>query len=409
VSERIDIAIIGSGPAGLSSAITLCRRGLRQVVVLERESEAGGVPRHCAHPPYGLREFGRVMTGPVYAKRLVGEAKAAGAQIRCLHSVTQLLPGGLVEVTTPSGRQQLQAKRVLIATGVRETPRSARLVSGDRPLGILNTGALQAYINLQGLIPFRRPVILGTELVSLSALATCRSHDIRPVAVIEGGDRPTARFPLTLLPRLLGIPLLLRSEVKAIHGTTRVEAVTVRIAGSGAVRDIACDGVLLTGRFLPEASLIRLSHLALDQASQGPAIDQFGRCSDPAFFAAGNVLRAVETAGWSFREGRRIALCLVADLEGWLPAAAPRLDVQAGAGVKLVVPQHLALPNRSLGKQALELRVIEAVTGRLRLRSGHRTLLEKPISALPERRILVPLASLPTSGVAGTIVAEIVA
>jgi NADPH-dependent 2,4-dienoyl-CoA reductase/sulfur reductase-like enzyme len=409
MAEPADATIIGSGPAGLSAAITLRQRGMREVVVLERESEAGGVPRHCAHPPYGLREFGRIMTGPAYARRLVEQARAAGVQIRCLHSVTRLLPDGLLEIATPGGRQQIQARRVLVATGVRETPRSARLLSGDRPLGILNTGALQAYINLHGLVPFRRPVIIGTELVSLSALATCRAHGIRPVAVIEGNDRPTARFPLTLLPRLLGIPLLVQSEVATIHGTARVEAVTVRRAAGGAARDITCDGVLLTGRFLPEASLIRASHLVLDMASQGPAIDQFGRCSDPAYFAAGNILRAVETAGWSFREGRRMALCLLADLAGRLPAPSPHLAVEAGTGVKLVVPQRLAAPDLLLGKPGLELRAAQALSGRLRLRSGSRTLFERPISALPERRILIPLAGLSIAGETGTIVAEIIA
>jgi NADPH-dependent 2,4-dienoyl-CoA reductase/sulfur reductase-like enzyme len=408
VSETIDVAIIGSGPAGLAAAITLRKRGVRQVVVLERDSEAGGVPRHCAHPPYGLREFGRIMIGPTYAKRLTEQARSAGVQIRCRHSVTQLLPGGALEIATPDGRQTLRAARVLIATGIRETPRSARLLSGDRPLGILNTGALQAYINLQGLTPFRRPVVVGTELVSLSAVATCRSHGIRPVCVIEKNDRATARWPLALFPRLLGIPLLLNSELKAIHGTARVEAVTVQGAGRGSTRSIACDGVVLTGDFVPEASLIRGGHLLLDQGSQGPAIDQFGRCSDPSYFAAGNILRAVETAGWSFREGHRIALCLAADLEGRLPAAAACLDVRPGVGVKLVVPQRLAAPDGRLGKRHLELRVAAPVKGRLRLSGGGRIVFETAISALPERRILVSRASLSTKDVIGPVVADIV-
>ncbi|MCB8881759.1 FAD-dependent oxidoreductase [Acidisoma cellulosilytica] len=403
----IDVAIIGSGPAGLSAAIALRKRGLRQVVVLERDSEAGGVPRHCAHPPYGLREFGRIMTGPSYAQRLADDARAIGVQIRLLHSVTQLLPDGVLEIATPNGRQRLQAKRVLIATGVRETPRSARLLSGDRPLGVLNTGALQAYIALQGLIPFRRPVILGSELVSLSAIATCRSHGIRPAAVIETNARPTARFPLTLLPRLLGIPVFLGCAVTAIHGTDRVEAVTLQSTDGGTTRDIACDGVLLTGRFLPEASLIRASHLTLDPATQGPAIDQFGRCSDPRYFAAGNILRAVETAGWSFREGQRIAHCLAADLEGRLPSASASLEIRAGDNLKLVLPQRLTSPSKALGKQTLELRVAQGVTGRLRLRHGDVTLYERPLTALPERRILIPIGALDLANLTGTIVAEI--
>lgn len=392
MAEPIDVAIIGSGPAGLSAAIALRKHGVRKVVVLEREREAGGVPRHCAHPPYGVREFGRMMTGPAYAKRLVALARAEGVEIRSLNTVLHLLPNGVLDVMSPAGRQTLAPRRVLIATGIRETPRSARLLSGDRPMGVINTGALQAYIHLQGLVPFRRPVIVGTELVSLSAIATCRAHGIRPVALIEKGDRPTARWPLTAFPRLLGIPLHLNSELTSIQGLSRVEAVVV--SGAGGEQEVTCDGVLLTGQFVPEAALVRASHLTLDPASQGPAVDQYGRCSDPRYFAAGNILRAVETAGWSFREGKRIAGYIADDLAGRLPEAQAVTTIQAGQGIKLVVPQRLAHPGEAGGLAHLQVRVTAAASGRLRLRAGDQCLWEKPISALPERRILIPLLAL---------------
>ena len=102
--------------------------------------------------------------------------------------------------------------------------------------------------------------------------------------------------------------------------------------------------MLLTGRFVPEAALVRASHLELDPGSGGPAIDQFGRCSDPTYFAAGNLLRPVETAGWSFREGMRIGACVADDLAGRLPLRSPACRSSAGTGIKLVVPQRLCLP-----------------------------------------------------------------
>lgn len=400
MTEVVDVAIIGSGPAGLAAAVMLRRRGLRKVVVLEREAEAGGVPRHCAHPPYGFLEFGRIMTGPAYAKRLVRLAQAEGAEIRTLATVIAVRPEGVLDVMMPSGRQSLTARRVLIATGIRETPRSARLLSGDRPIGVINTGALQAALHLQHLVPFHRPLIVGTELVSLSAIATCRTHGIRPVAVIEGNARPTARWPLTVLPKLLGIPLHLKTEVSAIHGLGRVEGVTVAGPNGSNPRDIACDGVLLTGQFVPEASLIRASHLVLDPASQGPAIDQFGRCSDPCFFAAGNILRAVETAGWSFREGKRIAGFIADDLAGQLPPPAPTTAIRAGQGIKLVVPQRLSETGPRRPRGCLQLRVAAAVRGRLRLRAGDQILWEQPVAALPERRLLIPLDKVATPATA---------
>lgn len=408
MGEDIDVAIIGGGPAGLAAALELRKRGVRQVVILERERMAGGVPRHCAHPPYGFREFSRILTGPVYARRLVDLAREAGVEIRCLHTVVQLLSDGGLDVMTPEGRQQLSPRRVLIATGIRETPRSARLISGDRPMGVLNTGALQAYIHLQGLLPFERPVIVGTELVSLSAVATCRSHGIRPVAVIEGNSRPTARWPLTLFPWLLGIPVHLNSQLSAIRGGARVESVSVSGPDGDAGREIDCDGVLLTGQFVPEASLVRASHLALDRASQGPSIDQFGRCSDPSYFAAGNILRAVETAGWSYQEGRRIANSIADDLAGVLPAMRHVARICCGQGIKLVVPQRLVSPGQASGVDHLQLRVTRAVSGRLRLRAGNRSLWEAPVSALPERRMLVPIAGLSHDAATDEFVVEIV-
>ncbi|WP_031771789.1 NAD(P)/FAD-dependent oxidoreductase, partial [Pseudomonas aeruginosa] len=269
ITEQVDVAIVGSGPAGLAAAIELRRQGVARVCVLERDGEAGGIPRHCAHPPFGLREHGRLLTGPAYAQRNVEQAERAGVDIRLRHSVVALAAAGLLQLATPEGPRSLRATRVLLATGARETPRSARLLGGDRPLGVINTGALQAYLYLQGLKPFERPLIVGTELVSLSAVMSCRRAGIRPVAMLERNARATARWPLSLFPRLCGVPMHFSSELLEIEGRGRVEAARVRL-GDGRVERIACDGILLSGRFVPESSLVRLSHLELDPASGGP-------------------------------------------------------------------------------------------------------------------------------------------
>ncbi|HBO7544742.1 TPA: pyridine nucleotide-disulfide oxidoreductase, partial [Pseudomonas aeruginosa] len=144
---------------------------------------------------------------------------------------------------------------------------------------------------------------------------------------------------------------------------------------------------------VPESSLVRLSHLELDPASGGPRIDQFGRCSDPAYFAAGNLLRPIETAGWSFREGRRIAGLLAADLRAELPVAAPGIAIDCSGPLKLCVPQRL-LADPTPGLAHLQLRVSEAASGRLRILADGRPVWERALSCLPERRLLVPLAAL---------------
>lgn len=390
--ENVDVAIIGGGPSGLSAAITLRKLGVDKVVVLEREPEAGGIPRHCGHPPFGLREYGRLYTGPAYARKNVAQALKAGVHIRVKHSVTQMGQGGRLELVSPDGARVIQARRVLIATGARETPRSARLLGGDRPLGVINTGAFQSYLYLEHLKPFERPLIVGTELVSLSAVMSCRRAGIQPVAMIEANQRATARWPLSLFPRLCGVPVHLGAQLLQIHGTGRVEGATVRLA-NGQTTTLDCDGVLLTGQFTPESSLVRVSELRLDPKSGGPHIDQYGRCSDPAYFAAGNLLRPVETAGWSFREGHKIATMIARDLQGQLPAGAPSIEIACQGDLKLCVPQRLSM-SAVAGMQHLQLRVSRGVKGRLVVRADGTQIWSRTGSWLPERRILIPIAGL---------------
>jgi NADPH-dependent 2,4-dienoyl-CoA reductase/sulfur reductase-like enzyme len=389
--EEVEVAIVGGGPAGLAAATRLRERGIASVAVLDREPAAGGIPRHCGHFPFGLREFHRLLRGPDYASRLVARAAAAGAAIHTGTTVVGIAPGPRLLLSTAGGRGELAARRVLLATGVRETSRAARLIGGDRPLGVVSTGALQSLVYLGGKRPFRRPVILGSELVSFSALLTCRHAGIWPVAMVEANPRITARRFAAALPRLLGVPLHLGTELVAIHGSPRVEGVTLRRA-DGSALEIEADGVVVTGAFTPEATLARLGHLALDAGSGGPAVDQHGRCSDGDFFAAGNILRPVETAGWSWQEGIAAGDALADSLAGRLPPAERLVKVvAANPAIKLALPQRLALPARPDGMTHLQLRLARAVRGRLVVRDAGGAVWQQPLDSLPERRLLVPL------------------
>ncbi|MCU0829007.1 MAG: NAD(P)/FAD-dependent oxidoreductase, partial [Tabrizicola sp.] len=290
-----------------------------------------------------------------------------------------------VEITSPDGPATLTAPAVLLATGVRETSRAARLIGGEKQAGVLNTGALQGIVHLNHQRPFQRPVILGTELVAFSALLTCREAGIKPVAMLEPGPRITARAPADWLPWALGVPLRLNTRITQILGRSRVEKVLIDTPDGP--DEITCDGVIVTGGFRPDAPLIRQSHLAFDAASCGPVVDPWGRLSDPAYFAAGNLLRGVETAGWCWAEGRRVAANIHAALKGQLPPpGGARLRLSSDA-VKLAVPQVIA-PGAT-GR--LQLRLNRPAKGRLRLVQDGVTLLEKRIDSLPERRITLPL------------------
>jgi NADPH-dependent 2,4-dienoyl-CoA reductase/sulfur reductase-like enzyme len=341
-----------------------------------------------------MREFTRVLTGPQYAKKLVKTALAAEVDIRTSTTVVEVLSGGRLLVTGNHGAGKIEASRVIYATGVRETPRSARIISGDRPLGVINTGALQSMVYLNGHKPFERPVIVGSELVSFSAIQTCRHAGISPVAMIEETGKAIARWPSMMFAKITSVPLHYNTRLIAIKGRDRVEAVLVENA-YGEEREIACDGVLLTGRFTPEASLSLCGHLRVDPGTGGPEVDQFGRCSDPSYFAAGNILRPVETAGWSWNEGRQTARIVARDLAGHLPQQDNTLQITvSGPLIKYAMPQKIALPNDETGMKNLQLRFLRRARGTLVLSDKNGIIWTRAMGVYPERRVLLPIKHL---------------
>lgn len=406
--SHCDVAVVGAGPSGLAVATELRRLGVARVVVIEREAQAGGIPRHCGHSPFGMREFRRLLSGPRYARRLESDARAAGVELRLATAVTRLDPDATLTLAGDRGSERLSAARIVVCTGNRETPRPARMVSGSRPLGIVTTGALQLMTYHKRRIPFRRPVIVGSELVAFSALLTCRHFGIRPVAMLETGPRIVAWRPTALLPRLLGTRLLVNTSLDAIRGRERVGAVEISTPG-GCAETIDCDGVIFSGRFVAESSLLKDSQVDFDGGGNGPLVDQFGRCSDPAIFACGNLLHPVETAGWCWAEGRGLARSIVASLADELPAPERWVEiVSASPEIRYVTPQRILLTG---GKRAqrgavLQIRFAEDRRGELLLCGGGITLARRKLRAHREQRILLPLPGLDRLGDAAPLALE---
>ena len=384
---RCDVAIVGGGPAGLAAATQLRNAGVGHVVVLEREAKAGGIPRHCGHRPFGWHEFRRVFKGPQYASRLREAALAAGVEIRTEVTVIRIDSGPVLHVSTSAGTARIEATRVLLATGARETPRSARLISGTRPLGVLTTGALQSMVYLKSHKPFLYPVIVGTELVAFSALLTCRHAGIRPVAMIEERKRLTAWKPSIWLPRLLGIRVLLQTELNSIEGKDRVSGAAVRL-GSGEIEQIPCDGVVFCGQFVTESTLVRMGHLEVNPGLGSPVTDQFGRCSDPDYFAAGNMLHPADSSSRCWREGIRTADHIVRSLAGELPSANDAVAVDSNASViRYAFPQRLAFDPGSTGDVSLWVKFSDEARGTLHLMMGDRPVVSKRVRTRPEMQV----------------------
>ena len=280
--ESHDVVIVGGGPTGLSAARRLADLGIRDVVVLEREAMAGGIPRHCGHLGFGWQSHKRLWTGPRFAAELRKSTKSL--DIRTATTVLELLKDGQLRIQTPSGLGEMIAKHILVATGTRETPRSTRLVGGSRPQGVMNTGALQQHIYLHRSKPFARPVIVGSELVSFSALLTCRHLGIRPVAMLEENLHISAPRPGDLVARFVfGVPVRTSTQLIAIEGRKIVEAVEIERRGKR--ERIICDGVIFTGLFRPETALIPTG------------------LPSEKFSGAGNVTGALKTSGECWQQG----------------------------------------------------------------------------------------------------------
>src|SRR5262245_14789477 len=311
-SNHCDVAIVGAGPAGLAAALELRRLGVGDVRVVDCEPEAGGVPRLCHHTGFGIRDFHRVYSGPAYARRYARMAEAAGIAVRTATTATGWAGPRTLSLTSPHGLEQIEAAAILLATGCRERPRSARLVPGSRPQGVFTTGSLQQFVHGHGQPVGRRAVIVGAELVSLSALMTLAGSGSSTALMTT--ELPRHQLYLPYLPfkwyaadLLTRTPIVGRTRVSRILGQQRVEAVEVSNLDNGRSQVVACDTIVFTGDWIPEHELARRGGLLLDPATRGPLVDTSLRSSAVGVFAAGNLLRGAETADIAALEGRRAA------------------------------------------------------------------------------------------------------
>ncbi|WP_323085409.1 NAD(P)/FAD-dependent oxidoreductase [Providencia alcalifaciens] len=389
MSLNYDVIIIGSGPAGIAAAQTLRRRGIHNIAILEREAHAGGVPRHCQHPTFGLLVFKRPMKGNQFAEKIVNNLGDTPILTRC--TVTQLQPNGTLTVTTPDGVVEMRGKRILIATGVRETPRHPRLVSGLRPQGILTAGALQQFVYLKGQKPCLNPVIVGSELVSFSALWTLKNAGVKAKAMIESGERILAFKPASLFAKAMGTPVYVNSKITEIGGLERVEYVMVETAGQ--IRKIECDSVIFTGGFVGENTLIRKSHLNFEASTGKPVTDQHSRCSDGSYYAAGNMLHPADMGDQCYQEGEitggYIADDLLANHHQTDVQQGNRLPIRFAEPIRFTVPACINMSENTAKNVDFNIQVNTAITGTIRVMAGNTVLYEKRRRCLPTRRILL--------------------
>ena len=345
------------------------------MLVADREAEAGGIPRHSWHTGYGLRDLHRVMTGPAYARALADAAVAAGAEVRLGTTVTCCAPGASggfgVTMTSARGIETVGAGIVLLATGCRERPRTARLIPGDRPAGVMTTGELQQRVYLGDERLPGRALVVGAEHVSFSAAVTLAHAGARVVALVTEYERQQSYAAFRAGAALRWrVPVWTSTAVRRVDGRERLAGVEVADLRTGATRFVPCDTLVFTADWIPDHELARHAGLDLDPGTRGPAVDTLLRTSAAGVFAAGNLVHAAETADIAALSGRHAARQIAEALGEAGPAAAPGGAVSATASV----PVRAEPPLRWISPNAVAIavggRAVPPPLGRFVLRSA---------------------------------------
>jgi NADPH-dependent 2,4-dienoyl-CoA reductase/sulfur reductase-like enzyme len=347
---QVDVAVIGGGPAGLAAALKARKRGCG-VLVLERDCELGGILEQCIHVGFGLRYFKEELTGPEYAQRFINQVEQTDIQILLDSMVIDLRSDKtIIIVNKNEGTVAVEPKAVILAMGCRERTRGAINIPGTRPAGILPAGLAQRLVNIEGYIPGKRYVILGSGDIGMIMARRLTLEGLKVEAVVEVLPYTSGliRNRVQCLEDY-GIPLILSHTITAIHGSDRVEGVTIAEVDdrwrplAGTQRRIDCDTVLVSVGLIPENELSQRAGIELDWRTGGPIVNELCETTVDGVFAAGNVLQVHDLVDWVSLEAERAGENAAKYAKAPAARGSNRQGIRTvpGKNVGYVVPQHL--------------------------------------------------------------------
>lgn len=348
--ERVDVAVIGAGPAGLAAAVAARKKGAERVLIIERAEKLGGLLPQCIHNGFGLLYFKEDMTGPEYEKAFVDMAAAEGIETELETMVVELgADRRITAVSRRSGLKKFKPGAVVLAMGCRERARGAIGLPGARPAGILTAGTCQRYVNIDGYMPGSRYVILGSGDVGMIMARRLTLEGAQVQAVVEVMPWPGGliRNEVQCLHDF-GIPLLLEHTVSFIHGENAIEGVTVCRVDTGGrpvrgtERHFPCDCLLLSVGLIPENELSRGAGISLDGVTGGPVVDQNRQTSAPGIFAGGNVVHVHDLVDWVSWESELAGRSAAAFSDRGRLKRTETVAVTPGRNVRYVVPQLIS-------------------------------------------------------------------
>jgi NADPH-dependent 2,4-dienoyl-CoA reductase/sulfur reductase-like enzyme len=364
-----DVVVIGSGPGGLAAAVAAKKEGAEDVLIIERDVELGGILLQCIHNGFGVEIFKEDLPGPSYAQRFIKDVFSLGVEILLDTMVLDITPQRKIYASNKRlGFVEIEARSIVLAMGCREKTRAQIRIPGTRPAGVFTAGTAQRWVNVEGYMPGKQVVILGSGDIGMIMARRLTFEGVKVERVLEVMPYLTGltrNYVQCLLD--FDIPLQLRHTVKRILGNDRVEAVeAVQVDEKwnpvpGSEEIIPCDTLLLSVGLIPENELSRKAGVKLDPVTGGPFVDDNFQTSVPGIFAAGNVVHVYDLVDWvteaAFQAGKcaaKHAIIIRRKESNYVPLI-------AGDNVRYIVPQMLDKRNLEEHEIRLQMRVAQPI------------------------------------------------
>ncbi|MDN5304901.1 MAG: hypothetical protein PWP46_1787 [Fusobacteriaceae bacterium] len=350
---KYDVVVIGGGPAGLAAAIEAYKTGVKNILVIERDKELGGILQQCIHNGFGLHEFREELTGPEYAQRFITQLKEIGIEYKLDSMVLTVTQDKKIQmINTEDGFVEIEAKAIVLAMGCRERTRGAISIPGDRPAGVFTAGAAQRFINMEGYMVGKKVVILGSGDIGLimARRMTLEGAEVKAVVELLPYSGGLNRNIVQCLDDY-DIPLLLSHTVTNIKGKERVEAVTIakvdenRKPIKGTEQTFEVDTLLLSVGLIPENELSLRAGVDLDQRTSGPIVNEAMETSVKGIFACGNVVHVHDLVDFVTAESRRAGKNAAKYVLGELDESEDYMRIKAENGIRYTVPQKVRVKN----------------------------------------------------------------
>ena len=345
---KVDLVIIGGGPAGMSAAVAAYDAGLRDILILERDTSLGGILRQCIHNGFGLHRFGEELTGPEYAYRYEVQVRERNIPFKLNTMVLDIAPNKVITaMNSEDGMFQIEARSIILAMGCRERPKGALNICGKRPSGIFTAGTAQRFVNMDGYMPGKKVVILGSGDIGLimARRMTFEGAEVKAVCELMPYSGGLARNIEQCLNDF-NIPLMLSHTVVEIHGHSRVTGVTIakvderRRPIPETKQYIECDTLLLSCGLLPENELTKGANIALSPITGGAMVDQNRQTETEGVFSCGNVLHVHDLVDYVSEEAEIAGKAAVRYVNGEL-SVEKNIKLTTDGKVRYTVPQRI--------------------------------------------------------------------